>query len=241
MPEAREIDAQPHHDVYRGFDVFANCMRRLETAGLFCSVVYARSLWEAVEGYNSARLFNPDKHFIGKVLRRDPLVVYVNRPLYSYRFHAMSQVNQQTRERSLRFHVDEYLYLLEYDAEWLRGTGVTREDQRRVFVNRDCLDQGLVELASGHWTHAGRLLAFAWATYPGVVLRQPKSWALLGLLLAGPVGVLVTRALHRMYKGRRHLPSLAGMWTPDGPAGSGAGPGAPRPAVRASEPTPEKV
>lgn len=210
VPADSEIRAQEHHEVYRGFEVFSRCMERLETAGMFCSVVYSRELWEAVEGYNSTQLMNPDKHFITKVLRRDPVVIYVNRPLYSYRMHELGQASQQARARGIAFQMDEYRYLLEYDAEWLKGTEVTREDQRRLFIDRDCLNQGLVELAEGKWTYASRLLAFAWTTYPGVVARRPKSLVLALLLLGGPVGVGVARVLRALYKmNRPDLPALS--------------------------------
>ncbi len=203
VPTWEEIEAQEHHEIHPGFEVFIGCMRRLDTAGSFCTTTYSLELWEAVEGYNSTQLMNPDMHFIAKVLRRDPLVIYVNRPLYSYRSHEMGQARQTAREGSLRFQLDQYSYLLQYDQEWLRGTGVTREEQQRVFVNRDCLDRALVRLAEGEWRWASRLLAFAWSTYPQVVLRQPKSWALAFLLLGGPVGIALTRLLRWVYHVQR--------------------------------------
>jgi len=209
LPDQKEIEAQSHHEVHRGLDVFVSCMKRLETAGLFCSVVYSRQLWEAVEGYNSSQLMNPDKHFIVKVLRKDPVVIYVNRPLYSYRMHELGQANQQFREQGLKFHMDQHNYLLQYDDEWLEGTDITRDHQRRLFVNRDCLNRALVELARGNWTYASRLLAFAWSAYPSVVLRQGKSWCCAFLLALGPLGIGLAWLLRSIYKmNRRSLPSL---------------------------------
>jgi glycosyltransferase involved in cell wall biosynthesis len=189
VPSLTEIEAQKHHEVHRGFDVFTNCMQLLDTAGMFCSVVYSRQLWEAVEGYNSTQLINPDMHFIIKVLRLNPTVIYVNRPLYKYRQHPMGQAQQQVKAQVLRFHVDQYKNLMQYDDDWLRGTAVTREYQRRLFINRDCFNHALLALVKGHWTYASRLLAFAWSTFPGVVIRQWKGWALLFLLVCGPFGI----------------------------------------------------
>ncbi len=230
VPDREQIEAQEHHEVHAGFQVFVRCMKRLETAGMFCTVTYSKELWEAVEGYNSTQLINPDKHFIVKVLRHDPLVIYVNRPLYSYRSHAMGQARQIARERSLKFHVDEYAYLLQYDEEWLRGTGVTRAEQRRLFVSRDCLNQALVGVAEGRWFWASRLLAFAWSTYPDVVLRQPKSWALAVLLLGGPVGIAASWLLRwafNLYRRRvfaleprNHAPWGEGVAPVSEPSGS---------------------
>lgn len=200
VPTRQEIDAQEHHTVHDGFDVFTNCMQLLDTAGAFCSVAYSRQLWEAVEGYNSTQLINPDMDFIVKILRKDPVVVYVNRPLYAYRNHVQGQAQQQVREKVLRFQIDQCKYLMQYDEKWLWGTGVTPEQQRRLFVSRDCLDHALVALGRGDWTYASRLLAFAWSAYPGVVVRHWKSWSVVLLLALGPVGIGLSWVLGSVHK-----------------------------------------
>ena len=210
VPRKEEIEAQEDYEIHSGFNVFRSCLAEFNTAGIFCSIVYSRQLWEEVEGYNSTQLMNPDMHFIIKILRLLPTVIYINRPLYSYRSHMMGQARQQAKTKVLKFQVDEYNLLMQYDDDWLSGTGVTREHQRKIFVNRDCLDHAMVALAEGKWTMASRLLAFAGSTYPGVVIRQWKSWA-LGLLLAGgPIGAVLVFVVRSLYKmGRKGLPSLA--------------------------------
>ncbi len=84
---------------------------------------------------------------------------------------------------------------MQFDEAWLQGTGVTRRDQRTLFVRRDCLKLATVALAQGQWLYALRLLAFAWATYPGVTARQGRSWALAALLAIGPLGMGLARLL----------------------------------------------
>ena len=195
LPRPEQIEAQPLFEVQAGFDLFTTAMKRLATVGVFCTVTYARALWEQVEGYNSTQLINPDMHFIIKLLRLDPQVLFVNRPLYSYRRHQMGQAAQQARARVLKYQVDRYQMLMQYDEAWLQGTGVTRRQQREVFVGRDCLHQSIVALSQGQWVYALRLLAFAWATYPAVTARQWKSWALAALLATGPLGIGVAYLL----------------------------------------------
>jgi glycosyltransferase involved in cell wall biosynthesis len=220
LPSREAIEAQPFHQVLRGRDLFQSCMRFLNTAGMFCTVVYARELWEMVEGYNSIQPFGPDMQFIIKVLKQDPTVIWVNRPLYGYRQHGMGQAGQDTRGQGLKWQMDANTHLLQYDDEWLRGTGVTRVHQQRVFVDRDCLKFALAQLALGRWGYASRLLAFAWATYPDPVLRNPKTWLLVVLLALGPLGSLGARAARRLYRaGRPDLPSLEDVvGRPDAPA-----------------------
>lgn len=206
LPSQSEIAAQPLCEVHSGFDVFSRAMRAFDTAGVFCTVVYSRELWTRVEGYNSTQLVNPDMHFIMKVLRTDPKVIYVRRPLYSYRRHAMGQAAQQARSRVIRFEVDEYSYTMQYDDSWLKGTGVSRDHIRQVFVDRDCLRRGFSSLSAGDRSYAARLLAFAMASYPAVTLRTWKSYALLAALLTGPVAVASLRVAKRRLRGE--LPTL---------------------------------
>ncbi len=206
LPRPDQIEAQPLVEAHGGFDLFTTAMRRLLTVGVFCTVTYARALWEQVEGYNSTQLINPDMHFIVKLLRLDPQVLFVNRPLYSYRRHQMGQAAQQARARVLKYQVDRYQVLMQYDEAWLQNTGVTRRDQRDVFIGRDCLREGIIALSRGQWVFAMRLLAFAWATYPGATARQAKSWALAALLATGPLGIGAAYLFRILF--RKGLPSF---------------------------------
>ena len=199
MPRPEQIEAQERYEVYAGFDLFTAAMKHLSTVGQFCTVTYSRALWEQVEGYNSTQLINPDMHFIVKLLRLNPEVLFVNRPLYSYRSHRMGQNAQQARARVLKYQVDRYNVLMQYDEAWLQGTGVTPDDQRALFIQRDCLRQSVIALSRGQWLYATRLWAFAWATYPGVTARQGRSWALAALLATGPLGIGIAYGLRHLF------------------------------------------
>jgi glycosyltransferase involved in cell wall biosynthesis len=190
-------DIKESHEELSGADVFATCMKGLTTAGVFCSVVYSRELWDRVEGYNSTRQISPDKHFMLKLLKLNPLVAYVRKPLYCYRRHSAGQAAQQARERVLKFQVDQYCYLMDFNDSWLAGTGVSRKEQRKLFITRDCLDHALVALSDKEWSYASKLLAFAWVTDPAVTVRQWKTLAVITLLAAGPIGMIVARSARR--------------------------------------------
>ena len=45
-------------------------------------------------------------------------------------------------------------------------------------------------------------MAFGFATYPGLSLRQPKTWALAGLVALGPLGKVLARGLYRAHRRR---------------------------------------
>ena len=205
-PTLSEIQGQQLFDVIDGERIFNQCMQALNTAGMFCSVVYSRCLWETVEGYNSTQIINPDMHFTMKTLRQNPQVIYVNRPLYRYRRHEMGQGAQQARQGALKMQVDNYKYTIEYDDHWLEPTHVSPSEQQSVFVKRDCIKYGFMKMKDAQWLDASRLFAFGWATYPRHMLRLWSAWFLLLLLLLGPVGILAAKTVWMVH--RLRIPEL---------------------------------
>lgn len=187
--------------IYAGRDVLASALKRLKTPMPFLSTVYARSLWERVEGYNSTRNIGPDKHFAYKLLTLDPPVVYIPRVCYRYR-DAISP-NRAAQSSTLKQPIDDYLYTLEWRDDALSPYGLTRADLIETFIERVCLREGLSQLGRGGYAHAFRLLMFALASYPGVALRRPKSYALAGLLAMGPLASIIAPALLSVYY-KRH-------------------------------------
>ncbi|NDJ61555.1 MAG: glycosyltransferase [Chloroflexi bacterium] len=178
------VDA-PSYSVYRGLDVLADSLRRLKTFAPFLSTVYSRALWEAVEGYNSVRTIGPDKFFNYKLLAQDPVVVHVPRTLFRYRAHISP--NRASQDSNLKQPIDDYLYTIEYKDDYLKTLGLSRRDLIRAFLDRVCLRSGLSHLGRRNYAQAFRLLMFAFASYPGETLRLSKTYALLFLLLLGPL------------------------------------------------------
>ena len=205
-PDEATVLNQRLYEVIDGSAVFRRCMETLNTAGVFCSVVYPRALWSSVGGYNSTQLINPDMHFMLKLLRCGPEVVYVNRPLYSYRRHDMGQGAQQSRQGALKMQVDIYKYTIEFDEAWLAGTALTASDQRFVFVNRYCVKDAYMRLKGGYWLDASRRMAFGWATYPLNMATSLSAWTVFVLLALGPIGIVVAWCLWRIHRAR--IPAL---------------------------------
>ncbi len=183
--------------VFDGSAVLASALKRLKTPMPFLSTVYARTLWERIEGYNSTRTIGPDKHFIYKVLGLNPPVVYIPRVCYRYR-DAISP-NKAAQTTTLKQPMDDYLYTLEYRDETLAPLGLTRQDLIEAFIERVCLREGLSQLGHRHYAHAFKLLMFALASYPGTTLRRPKAYALAGLLATGPLASIIAPVLLSVY------------------------------------------
>ncbi len=185
------------NQTYDGHTVLASALKRLKTPMPFLSTVYARSLWERVEGYNSTRTIGPDKHFIYKVLSLNPAVIYIPRVLYRYR-DTMSP-NRAAQTTTLKQPIDDYLYTLEWRDDALKPLGLTQRDLISVFIERVCVREGLSVLGRGNYAHAFKLLMFALASYPGTALRKSKTYALMGLLATGPLATVIAPILLKSY------------------------------------------
>ena len=194
----RGTNGHVDYQVFRGHEVLAITLRQLRTFAPFLSIVYPRAMWEAVEGYNSVRTVGPDKHFNYKLLSQDPDVVYVRRPLFQYRVH--QSPNKAAQQQTLKRQIDDYLYTMEFDDEFLQSIGLEREDLVRVLVDNVCLKNGLTQLVYGTYAQAVRMLAFSMAAYPKETLKRPRAYALAGLLALGPVGPAIARPLYRLYR-----------------------------------------
>ncbi|MEO8391818.1 MAG: glycosyltransferase family 2 protein [Chloroflexota bacterium] len=186
------------NQIYKGRDVLADALSRLRTFTPFLSLVYSRTLWQAVEGYNSVRTIGPDKHFAFKLLSKDPTVVYIPEVLYRYRSYVSD--NRAVQYTTLKQLMDDYLYTLEYTEAELHGLGLSQQQLIRTFIDQLCLKRALRQLGYGNYTNALRFFAFALAAYPAITLRMHKTYMLLPLLLLGPIGKLLGPALLSSYK-----------------------------------------
>jgi len=184
--------------VYEGNQVLADALSRMRIFAPFLSTVYSRSLWEAVEGYNSVRTIGPDKHFAFKLLSLNPKVIYIPQILYRYRSYVSD--NRAVQFSTLKQAIDDYLYTLEYRDAVLKPLGLSEQRLIDTFVDQMCLKRGLSQMGYGNYANALRFFAFALASYPAVALQKRKAYMLLGLLVLGPLGKALGPVLLRRYK-----------------------------------------
>jgi glycosyltransferase involved in cell wall biosynthesis len=164
------------------------CLLGMRNPFNFLATAYSRESYLEVEGYGGGRLINPDKWFHWRLLGVVDRALFVDEPLFGYRWHEQNQLVTQNQESSLKFLVDDYTSTIELPANLLHRTGLTRNDVRAAFVEYDIGRHGLVTLARGHPHHARRILAFGRACYPTLIRRNPKVQALAALSRMGPVG-----------------------------------------------------
>ena len=191
------LPSEPYR-IYQGHEVLADALSRLRTYTPFLSLVYSRTLWESVEGYNSVRTIGPDKHFAFKLLSQKPTVVYIPQILYRYRAYVSD--NRAIQYTTLKQAIDDYLYTLEYRDDFLNSLDLSEQQLIRVFIDQMCLKRALSQMGHGNYANAFRFFAFAMAAYPGMTLRMRKTYMLLPLLALGPLGKLIGPLLLENYR-----------------------------------------
>lgn len=177
-------------DVYRvdAAELLARALVRMRNPFNFAATAYPRDLYAEVEGYGGARLINPDKWFHWRLLGVADTALFVDAPLFAYRWHASNQTAQQEGTKALKHLADEYASTLEISPDLLARAGLDRAGFERAFLEHDIVRHGLGTLARGGRARARRILRFGQATYPWHLRSIPGSWALRGLLSLGPIG-----------------------------------------------------
>jgi glycosyltransferase involved in cell wall biosynthesis len=194
----QSLEFTPLEKVVRlqGHDVLKACLSELRSFGGVGSVLVARYLYEQVEGYLSNHWFNPDKFFIYKALTLNPQIIWLCEPLYFYRVHDSNQLSLQWGTAVLRELLDEYAYTFEFSPDFYKNFS-SRETLIHTFVERDCLNAALREMAVGNPRLGFRHLAFALACYPEVAWKNPKAYAALLAWMGGPLARPLLKMIYR--------------------------------------------
>jgi len=177
-------------------ELLQRALARMRNPFNFAATAYPRTLYDRVEGYGGGRLINPDKWFHWRLLGVAKQALYVDAPLFAYRWHASNQTAQQESTKALKHLADEYASTLEISADLLTKAGLDRVAFVRAFLEYDIVRHGLGTLARGGRARAKRILRFGEATYPWHLKRIPGAWALRGLLTLGPIGQWIARTAY---------------------------------------------
>ena len=196
---------------YTGHEVLRARLPDLQLFGWLGSIMFSRSFLARTEGYQGGKWISPDKEFMYKVLALDPPVLYIQEPLFQYRIHESNQLATERRQAVIKHSLDQYEYTFQYPDSFLTQFGVSRRQLQVLFIDRDCLGKALHELAVGSWTLALRYVTFALATYPGLAVRNPKSYLAFAGLFTGPVGRLAARAGLGIWRRMRPLEPEEGV------------------------------
>ncbi|MFS0738531.1 glycosyltransferase family 2 protein [Sphingomonas sp. 1P06PA] len=176
--------------------LLSNSLALLRTPLKFLTTCYPRTIYEAVEGYANGRLINPDKYFSWKIMAAADEVIFIDRPLFSYRVHANNQGAIQARLGALKHLSDQYLSTFDLPDAVMARSGLDRDRLASAFIEQDIGLRGLHLLATGRRSEAKRGIAFGYAAYPRLMRGNRKVMALRTLLAAGPIGEATAKRLH---------------------------------------------
>lgn len=157
----------------------------------FLSTCYSKRLYQDVGGYGSSRLINPDKWFHWRILAVAKEAVFIDTPLFQYRWHNQNQTAQQLNSGYLKFLVDEYRNTIDISDDMLARAQVSRNQFNASFIRSDVLRHGIGEFTRGRWLKALRIFFFGLSTYPVLMFRSLLFLPFLLLLLTTPLGAKV--------------------------------------------------
>ncbi|HLT72992.1 MAG TPA: glycosyltransferase [Cyclobacteriaceae bacterium] len=159
----------------------------------FLATCYSTHLLEKVGGYGTGRMINPDKWFHWRLLGEVKFVYFIDEPLFEYRWHSANQLAQEISSGYLKYLTDEYRSVIEIAPKLLAKAGISRTGVHKAFVNNVIIRHGLGELKRGYSLKALRVFFFGWATFPSLMLRDPRTYV-YGLLVGlGPLGTLLLK------------------------------------------------
>ncbi len=157
----------------------------------FLATCYSRKLYQLVGGYGGTRLINPDKWFHWRILSVAKEAIFIDQPLFQYRWHNQNQTAQQINSGHLKFLVDEYRNTMDIGNDMLTTAALSRHQVNASFIRNGILRHGIGEFTRGRWLKALRIFFFGLSTYPGLMLRSVLFFPFLFLLLTTPVGARV--------------------------------------------------
>jgi glycosyltransferase involved in cell wall biosynthesis len=166
----------------------------------FLATAYSKTLYEEVGGYGGGRLINPDKWFHWKIMAQADDVIFVDSPLFEYRWHTQNQSAQQASSGFLKYLVDEYRNTMEVTAAMLSRAGMTNLEFIQAFISTDIFRHGMGEFTKGGWLKSFRIYFFGLSTYPGRMLRH-RYFIIYTLALATtPIGAYLVSIFKRLRK-----------------------------------------
>jgi glycosyltransferase involved in cell wall biosynthesis len=181
------FDELKNIEIYDGLFILKGLLTHsFQPAGAFLTTCYSRGLYDKVEGYNNIMCVFPDAHFSHKLCFQNPKVVYCNKVLFGYRIHDVDH-KQHGNQLDTKILVDLFHISNAYNDEELRKIDLTEQDLRIVFINYYCIKNPFYLLISGRISRAYYNFIFGFASYPHIMLLQPKTYLIFTLFLIAPV------------------------------------------------------
>lgn len=175
-------------------DLLHSCLLKFNNPYNFAATAYKRSHYEAVGGYEGSRMMNPDKWFHWKLLEHTEHSVFVNVPLFKYRWHQTNQTAQLATSGALKFWMDEYRNCFETTQQMLEKSKLTKSELEQAFITNG-MKYVLLHIKNKEFKDAKRLYNFLKAAYPDTAkTNRFAKYGKIGLMSA-PISALLINKL----------------------------------------------
>ncbi len=192
--EMEHYNTNPEALILNGLDVLKTSLPQLKNPAPFLSVVYSKSLWDAVGGYNAPRVIGPDKFFNYKALSLDPRVIYVRKPLFEYRVHTTA--NSMAQASNSKQQIDDYLNILDF-----RGIAskldLAEETLISAYLNRVCYKSGIQALLEGNKSQSVRCRA-SMLQFPNEARKNIRYYLLYVLNIFYPLSRMILPTYNKL-------------------------------------------
>ena len=149
-----------------------------QPAGQFLTTCFSKKLYDNVEGYNSILSIWPDAHFSHKLLFEDPLVLYTEKKLFGYRVHQQNNLAATESLSNIKALTDGYHLTILYPDSILKRIKLNQKLLKITFIKNMCISPSLISVLKGNFKKAFHYMAFAFASYPLITIRQWKTFVI---------------------------------------------------------------
>lgn len=165
----------------------------------FVSTCYAAADYRLAGGYGGGRMYNPDKWLHWRLLAITDYACYIDKPLFSYRWHQQNQAALQQQSGALKYFLDDYRGSFEVDKPMLEKAKLSMDAVKASFVYNVIQKNTFSYLKQGQLTMSRRIFHLGWAAYPAEMQSSRYSWLLGPLLRMGKLGMLLVRPWKQNY------------------------------------------
>ncbi|NQU35407.1 MAG: glycosyltransferase family 2 protein [Bacteroidetes bacterium] len=195
------VSREPIVEIYFGRYIYKILMiTNFTTPGPVQATCFSKSLYDKVNGYNSPTVTIPDASFGHKICLLNPKVIYYSKPLAYFRVHDTSFTAETSKIKNIKLLTDKYLLSLEFSNEQLKSASLSRKDLQHAFIKYWCVNNPFHCLYSGKIEKCYRYFIFGFASYPNLMLQQPKTYAIIGLFWMAPVFWTVGNVYRKFFR-----------------------------------------
>jgi hypothetical protein len=155
--------------------------------------------YHKVGGYGGSRMYNPDKWLHWRLLVETEYTYFIDKPLFSYRWHNHNQASLQKKSGLFKFYIDEYRNSFEFEETSLIKVGLSSDKIRNSFVYNVIFKNVFSNLKKGHIVEGWRVFCFGWVSYPYIMVKSVYTWLFFVLLILGKFSTLLLRPVKNNY------------------------------------------